>query len=199
MTLFSFGGKPPIGGAARVVALSLCVAAMLASPVAHAIDDATIVRAAELINAVRDRLAQCDDEGLLDLAGTQRVSADVPNRPALAWNPVLARTADRHSHAMATAGFFDHVDPQGRTVGARARAVGYRYRVVGENLAAGHPSIDEAVQGWLLSPSHCRNLIDPRFTEFGLARVRSTDPNDRYGEYWTLVLGQPQAARLASR
>src|SRR5690606_33012367 len=155
-------------------------------------------------NNIRDRLDACGDEGMLAVSSigpaTGRDTATRPAvawRPKLRWNPMLAETARRHSESMATENFFDHVDRQGRTVGARARAVGYRYRVVGENLAAGHPSIEEAIRGWLMSASHCRNLIDARFTEFGIARVQSRDANDRYGAYWTLVLGVQQGAQVA--
>lgn len=201
-----FGRRPaPAGRRPRFATLALALAALLApaSP-ALATDEATIRRAAELINNIRARLDACGDEGMLAVSArpaaeptATAASPRIAARPRLRWNPVLARTARAHSESMAHEGYFDHVDSRGRTVGARAREAGYRYRVVGENLAAGHPSIDEAVRGWLLSDSHCRNLIDPRFTEFGIARVQSPNGNDRYGAYWTLVLGMPQAAQVA--
>lgn len=146
---------------------------------------------ADLINTIRRRLDRCDDEGML---GTlQPVAlAPIPSRPDLTWNPRLATIAERHAQAMATQRFFDHVDPQGRSVGQRATAGGYRFRVVGENLAAGHTSVADAMRGWLLSLSHCTNLIDARFTEFGIARVPSADPDDPYAVYWALVLGRPK-------
>ncbi len=146
---------------------------------------------AALINNIRRKLDRCDDEGML---GTlQPVSLQpVPARPDLTWNGRLALIAERHAQAMASQNFFDHVDPQGRSVGQRATAGGYRFRVVGENLAAGHSSVDEAMRGWLLSLSHCTNLIDARFTEFGIAKVPSSDPADPYGVYWALVLGRPK-------
>jgi len=189
----------------RFVAFALAVACLLlpAAP-ASAGDEATIQRTAELINNIRARLDACGEEGMLAVSAAstrfERVADATPRidaRPRLQWNPLLAKTAQRHSESMAAEGYFDHVDSQGRTVGARARAAGYRYRVVGENLAAGHRSIEEAIRGWLLSASHCRNLIDPRFTEFGIARVQSRDVKDRYGAYWTLVLGMPQGAQVA--
>ena len=188
-----------------LVAVLLAIAALLAPCVAAAEDEATIRRTAELINNIRDRLDACGDDGMLAVstigsATTRDIAArpHIAARPKLRWNPMLAETARRHSESMATESFFDHVDRQGRTVGARARAVGYRYRVVGENLAAGHPSIEDAIRGWLLSASHCRNLIDARFTEFGIARVQSPNTNDRYGAYWTLVLGVQQGAQVAA-
>jgi uncharacterized protein YkwD len=95
---------------------------------------------------------------------------------------------------MAEQAFFDHVDREGRRVAQRADAAGYQWRAIGENLAAGHRTLDDALRGWLRSAGHCRNLLDERFTDFGLARVVSQRPNDRYRVYWTLVLGRPAAA-----
>src|SRR5690606_41540594 len=75
-------------------------------------------------------------------------------RPQLRWNPLLAKAARAHSESMATEGYFDHVDSRGRTVGARARAAGFRHRVVGVNRAAGHPAIEAAIRGRILSVCH---------------------------------------------
>ena len=100
---------------------------------------------------------------------------------------------------MAEQNFFDHTDPTGRTVGNRATESGYRWRVVGENLAAGQGSLGEAMRGWLLSTGHCANLIDERFTEFGIARVNTTNPADVYGTYWVLVMGRPKLPDVAAR
>lgn len=207
MTHPLFDRRPAIPGSWSCLAAVLLAVAGLFSPLASAAaeDEATIQRTAELINNIRNRLDACGNEGMLAVsaAGTPAVrstggSTRFAERPRLAWNPMLAETARRHAESMATEGYFNHVDSQGRTVGARARAAGYRYRVVGENLAAGHASVEEAIRGWLLSASHCRNLIDERFTEFGIARVHSPNAGDRYGEYWTLVLGVQQGAQMAA-
>lgn len=157
--------------------------------------------AASLINNIRRRLDACGERGMLKLQSARSATPapNIPQRPALNWNPLLDQAAIGHARAMASEGFFDHIDPQGRTVGQRVRQAGYQWRVVGENLAAGQRSVDEAVQGWLLSDSHCNILLDARFTEFGLARVNSGKPMDPYGSYWALVVAQPRAARRASR
>ncbi|MEZ5657330.1 MAG: CAP domain-containing protein [Burkholderiaceae bacterium] len=148
-------------------------------------------RAAQLINNIRAKLDACGDKGMLAVSNGAS-QAEIPVRPALTWNDQLADVALRHSRAMAEQAFFDHVDPQGRTVGKRVSRVGYGWRVVGENLAAGHATIDEAVRGWLLSTGHCEVMIDGRFTEFGLARVDPMNPGDPYGSYWTLVVARPK-------
>lgn len=191
-----------VRAAAFAAGLALATLTGLAPAPAHAQERGDVAEAAALINNIRAKLDACGDEGMMGDGGMQRVALN-PNpgksRPAVTFNPRLATIAAGHAKAMAEQNFFDHVDPSGRTVGARATEGGYRWKVVGENLAAGQESIGEAMRGWLLSTGHCKNLIDGRFTEFGLARANSVNPLDPYGVYWVLVMGKPAVNEVASR
>lgn len=158
---------------------------------ARASEDAHGAKADALLNAVRARVADCGG-GATTVASVAPVAGVVSERPPLRWNPLLAQAAARHSGAMARTRLFDHVGPDGTTVRERVSATGYRWQLIGENLAAGHADLDEAVAGWMASRSHCAALLDARYTEFGLARIESDSPNDAYGVYWTLVLGRPR-------
>mgnify|MGYP001766169366 CR=1 FL=1 len=60
---------------------------------------------------------------------------------------------------MADQGFFDHVGPDGRRAAQRADAAGYRWSVIGENLAAGHATLD-AVSGRMRHVLSTRNACD---------------------------------------
>jgi uncharacterized protein YkwD len=163
---------------------------------------ALAAEAARLLNDLRERPVQCGiDDAAAPADAQPRLASldDAAARPRLAWNPQLAHAAEDHAQAMAEQAFFDHVDPEGHTVAQRSTAAGYRWRVIGENLAAGQPALIEALRDWLASPSHCRNLVDARFTEFGLARVTSAYPTDPYGVYWVLVFGRPRDLTVASR
>ncbi len=167
--------------------------AMLAGLPAYAADpDPDPAEAARLINEVRQRFAGCG--AMLRTAATPASAGDArtaANRPQLSWNPRLAAAAEQHARSMAENAFFDHTGLDGSRVGRRTDAAGYRWRSVGENLAAGQRTLEDALQGWLLSEGHCRNLMDERFADFGLARVVSERPNDRYRVYWALVLARP--------
>jgi uncharacterized protein YkwD len=180
----------------KQVLLASIAAGFLTAPAqAEPLEPTVVAEATKLINNIRNKLDSCGEEGMLSNQGTQRVALAVTKpRPMLAWSPRLATIAQQHAKAMAEQNFFDHIDPQGRSVGQRASESGYRWRVVGENLAAGHDSIGDAVRGWLLSTGHCKNLIDDRFTEFGIARVQSNNPLDPYGSYWVMVAGRPQTS-----
>ncbi|BBN64120.1 MULTISPECIES: CAP domain-containing protein [Pseudomonas] len=131
----------------------------------------------EMINNARTQARQC---------GTQSFAAATP----LAWNLVLGTAAQRHSQAMANQNFFDHKDRDGRTPGDRAELAGYVGQQVGENIAAGQDSARKVVDGWLLSPGHCANLMNPDFRELGAAYAM--DPKSDAGIYWTAMFGTQQ-------
>jgi uncharacterized protein YkwD len=110
--------------------------------------------------------------------------------PALAWNNRLTEAAAVHSNDMVTANFFDHTGSGGSTAGSRVTAAGYNWRTVGENIAAGYPTVNAVVDGWIGSEGHCANLLNAAFTEVGLACVTGTAANP-YGTYWTMDLARP--------
>ncbi|KPB21637.1 CAP domain-containing protein [Pseudomonas amygdali] len=131
----------------------------------------------EMVNNARTQARQC---------GTQSFAATTP----LVWNAVLGSAAQRHSQAMANQNFFDHKDRDGRTPGDRAELAGYIGQQVGENIAAGQDSARKVVDGWLLSPGHCANLMSPDFRELGAAYAM--DPKSDAGIYWTMMFGTQQ-------
>ncbi len=71
--------------------------------------------------------------------------------------------------------------------GDRAELAGYSGGLVGENIAAGQDGVDKVVDGWLASPGHCANLMNPGYRELGAAYA--TDPKSDAGIYWTAMFG----------
>ncbi|WP_405120364.1 CAP domain-containing protein [Pseudomonas leptonychotis] len=130
----------------------------------------------EQLNAARATARQC---------ANQSFAATAP----LTWSATLGSTAEAHSRAMANGNFFDHQDPDGRTPGDRAELAGYSGQRVGENIAAGLDTARKVVDGWLASPGHCANLMNPHFTEMGAAYAN--DPKSDAGVYWTALFGAP--------
>lgn len=110
--------------------------------------------------------------------------------PALAWNNRLTQAADVHSRDMVTHNFFDHAGSDGSSPGTRMSAAGYAWRTWGENIAAGQATINAVVDGWIDSDGHCANLMNPAFTEVGLACVSGT-ASTAYRTYWTMELAAP--------
>jgi uncharacterized protein YkwD len=89
--------------------------------------------------------------------------------PSLLWNDEVAKVARMHSQNMANYKFFSHQGLDGRMVNDRADSVGLtKWRAIGENIAfmKGYASpVNAAVQGWLNSPSHKRNLLGQTWRE----------------------------------
>jgi len=103
----------------------------------------------------------------------------------------LNQAAQLHTNNMIHRDFFDHKDPDGANMTERADAFGYRWRWIIENIAAGHPNINEALNGWMASPDHRAAILDARVRDAGIGY--SYAPND-WGSvtkihYWTLLVG----------
>ncbi len=112
-----------------------------------------------------------------------------PSAPALTWNTVLTDASYGHSLDMANQNYFSHTSRDGRSAGDRVTAAGYRWSLVGENIAAGYGTVANVVAGWMASDGHCANLMNPNFRDFGLACARNG--TSTYGDYWTMDLGRP--------
>lgn len=67
---------------------------------------------------------------------------------------------------------------------------GYEWRGSGENIASGQPDAETVVLGWLDSPGHCATLMEPRFTETGIAFALA--PGKNPSVYWTQVFATPR-------
>ncbi len=93
----------------------------------------------------------------------------------------LVRLARRHAKDMARRDFFSHTNPDGDGPGERAREDRVRYSVLAENLARVRYSDEPAalaVEGWLESPGHRRNLLDETAANYcftGVGVVRRED------------------------
>ncbi|MBS7456934.1 CAP domain-containing protein [Coralloluteibacterium stylophorae] len=131
----------------------------------------------EQVNAARAQARSC---------GGRHFDAAGP----LTWDAALAEAALAHSRGMAERNVFSHRGGDGSEVGARATRAGYAWRHVGENIAAGQGAPEQVVAGWLSSPGHCANIMDPQFTEMGAAYA--TDPDSDAVSYWTQVFGAPR-------
>jgi len=78
----------------------------------------------------------------------------------------------------------------------RQRTDQQNYRgAVGENIAGGQTSLQQAIEGWLNSPGHRATLLSDKFVEFGLAYAHTAPGvKSRYGNYWCFIAGGPIAA-----
>jgi uncharacterized protein YkwD len=129
----------------------------------------------DLVNEARARGRSC---------GAERFGPAAP----LVVSEKLYRAARGHARDMARHNYFEHQGRDGRSPKDRVEGEGYRLRLTGENIAFGPESAAEVVKGWLGSPGHCANIMDPRFREMGVA---VSVGRKRGHFYWVQELGNP--------
>jgi uncharacterized protein YkwD len=104
--------------------------------------------------------------------------------------PSLNQAALRHAKDMATHSFMEHTGRDGSTPAQRVTGAGYVWRSVGENVASGSTTPEQAVEDWLKSPGHCSNLMSKSFTDMGVAFA--VNPASTAGIYWSQVFAAPK-------
>jgi len=117
------------------------------------------------------------------LNDVRAVNGAGPVRP----NALLLQAAQGHADDMLAQNYFSHTSKDGRELRDRVNATGYEWRRIGENIGRGQRDEEEILLGWVNSPGHQRNNVDPRFEEFGLAKA-----GRNRNQYWVLVLADPR-------
>ena len=142
-------------------------------------DDAPAVgqRVLQLTNEARSQARRC---------GRKKFPATTPLQQAAD----LDRAALAHAREMAVHSYLGHQSRDGSMPDDRATRAGYVWSAVAENVAAGQPSAEEVVNTWLESPGHCANLMDPRYTETGIAFA--VDKASDKGIYWAQLYATPK-------
>lgn len=95
------------------------------------------------------------------------------------WSDRLANMARAYSKQMSKGNFFSHYDAEGKSVTDRAysRRI-FDWKKIGENLFYSRGVEDYtgfAVKGWMKSPSHRANILDPVWTETGIGAYEGDD------------------------
>lgn len=98
---------------------------------------------------------------------------------ALKWSEKIAEVARLHSNNMADYNFFSHKGMDGSMVDDRAAQLKMgAWSAIGENIAfmKGYDQpVAMAVEKWLQSPSHKKNLLDPAWTETAVGLAVTSD------------------------
>ncbi len=110
--------------------------------------------------------------------------------PPLVVSVTLSRVALAYARDMATWGYMDQTGHDGTSPPERISRSGYLWSEVGENLASGIMTPEEVVAGWVTSPEHCANLMDPLFRQAGVGFA--VNRHDKRGVYWAMEFGTPR-------
>lgn len=112
--------------------------------------------------------------------------------------PRLARAARAYAEFLASRNLFSHT-ADGRQPHQRVEAAGYSYCEAAENLAMHKDSRGfesrtlavKAVEGWINSPGHRRNLLASGVTDIGVAVAKAPDEHPKY--IAVQVFGRPRS------
>ena len=100
----------------------------------------------------------------------------------LTYSDLLAIAADAWANWMARWGRLNHDN-----FARRISSTGYQYSYAGENIAMGYATVQAVMAGWQKSPGHLANILNPRFTEFGVGIQK-----DSHGrKWWCVDFGTP--------
>jgi uncharacterized protein YkwD len=150
------------------------IAAAPFAPVSQAQSEDVAAKVLDLVNAARSKARICGDKQYAAV-GTLKL------------NDTLTSVALGHAADMAKNNYFAHQARDGSQPADRATRGGYRWRAVGENIAAGQSTPEAAVEGWIKSPPHCANLMGAQYAEMGVAF--SVNKASEAGIYWVQMFG----------
>jgi uncharacterized protein YkwD len=150
------------------------------------------------------------EQQVVDLVNQQRLANG--NLPPLKQVDLLHSSSEGHSQNMANRDFFAHCDlDTGQSPWQRMTAAGYNWIAAAENIAAGYPTPQDVMNGWMNSSGHRGNILSTSRWEIGVgyfygspdaANVRRDTNSDcsadsansgPYGAYWTQNFGKRYA------
>lgn len=102
------------------------------------------------------------------LVNEQRAAAGAP---PVTLDLGLTAVAFGYARDMVAERFYGHMSPDGAILSDRLATIGYHPYAAGENIYWGMSDMDtpaEAVKGWLESPEHRRNMLEPLYSRVGM-------------------------------
>lgn len=124
------------------------------------------------------------------LTNTGRQAIDIRLKP-LTYSYTLEAAAQKKAEDMIAKGYFAHQSPDGRQPWDWIKAEGYKYVYAGENLAINFSDSIDVYQAWMNSPGHRANILNPNYTEIGVA-TKKTYIGGRESIVVVQMFGSPQ-------
>jgi uncharacterized protein YkwD len=137
------------------------------------------------------------DKQVLDLVNQERAKVGVD---PLSIDIALDQAADLHAEDQATIDYMTHFSSDGGNLVDRVDRTGYEFSSIAENVSQvaldpetvmyGGIGFDGIrIVGWMDSPGHRNNILDPDLEDIGIGFDRSSDGSP----YWTQVFGDPSS------
>ena len=113
----------------------------------------------------------------------------------LTLNSKLSAAAQSSADDMAARNYWSHDTPEGNPPWIWVNNQSYSYKKVGQNLATGFSDEQSTINGWMASPPHRQNMLDPEFTEVGFGFANNPNYTAAGGGPMTIIVafyGKPQ-------
>jgi uncharacterized protein YkwD len=124
------------------------------------------------------------EQDVLALVNRDRAAAGLG---AVTWDPKLADIARAHSRDMADHDFVGHVSPRTGTALDRVHKGGLTPDLILENVGRAY-SAQEVEAGFMASPGHRANVVEPRATKLGVGVVLGAPVTGTIPLYVTQIL-----------
>ncbi|MBA2661289.1 MAG: CAP domain-containing protein [Bradymonadaceae bacterium] len=131
----------------------------------------------EVITQINQRRAQ----------GANCGGTNYPAVPAVKVHAALTEAARCHSVDMGQTNNMSHTGSDGSTFSQRIQRANYPGSPRNENVAAGYSTPTAAVNGWMNSSGHCKNIMASNTNEVGIGYFHKSDST--YKHWWTGVGG----------
>jgi len=128
-----------------------------------------------------------DTYSILNLVNQKRA---VYNLDKLEINLKLQAAAETKAKDLMSQQYFFHTSPRGKIFSAWIKSTGYDYYRVGENLAIFFNDNNKVMAAWMDSDKHRQNILNPYYTETGIAVVTG-DYNGKDTQIIVQLFGQP--------
>ena len=93
--------------------------------------------------------------------------------PPLKENQLLNSIAESRANDMLEKQYFAHVSPTGQQASDIAQSVGYRYKIIAENIGSGDFYTNQKIiDNWMQSPGHRRNILSAEVEDIGAAVLK---------------------------
>lgn len=80
---------------------------------------------------------------------------------------------------------FSHTRPNGSSFATALKEQNVSYRSAGENIAWGQRSPEEVMKGWMNSPGHRANIMNPNFTTIGVGYYQNANGTNYWCQLFT--------------
>jgi hypothetical protein len=177
------GHRPGIFGPVSVSVLVLVIVGVFAGTV---VETRVVQKSSEYLSAVLPGT-------LAELSNDDRADEGIE---ALSYNETLEDAAQLKADHMSENEYFAHDSPDGVTPWYWFDEAGYEFRFAGENLAVNFSESSSVEEAWMDSKGHRENILDPRFTEIGIATAEGEFEGDET-TYVVQMFGTPKESEAS--